>query len=114
MQQWLTSMSDQPVERLDASLRLTHPQQVAERRTLAAVFPFWLRNMTEVTLLPTTPDVQTCLRQAHEQLVDEIMQPDFTATCTLHVVWTRLAEGQDGGAVGNAEETKDSTAEERI
>lgn len=91
MQQWLTRMSTHSVQRLDASLRITHPQQAAERQALARMLPFWLHNMTET---PASTEPLTRAQQIDEQkhLMDEIVHPLFTATCTLHVAWTQFPE----------------------
>lgn len=92
MQHWLWHMSGQPVERMSASLRLSHPQQETERQNLARSLPFWLRSMSEETIAPPDALASARLQAWHRALVHEILQPSFTATCTLHVVWTRLVE----------------------
>lgn len=89
MQQWLGSISGQPVRRLDASLRIARSQQTLEQRALACHLPFWLRIMSKEDMaLPYSLSL-AYWRDWHQRLVDEILHPSCTATCTLHILWTR-------------------------
>ncbi len=90
MQQWLRRMSGQTVERLDAPFHLCEPEQMPQ--ALARALPFWLRSMSEETIAPADTLASVRLQAWHRALVNEILQPSFTATCTLHVLWTRLGE----------------------
>ncbi len=88
MHHWLSRMSGQAVERLDVSWPITQPQQVTERQALARSLPFWLRNMSEETIAPADARASARWQVWHQRIVDEILQSSFTATCTLHVLWT--------------------------
>ena len=57
-------------------------------QALARSLPFWLRNMSEETIAPADARASARWQVWHQRIVDEILQSSFTATCTLHVLWT--------------------------